>query len=78
MSTGLRPRTPLSAVKICLLHHSLCQVVFSGEAPGVVAIDFDEAATGAEQDYRPKLRIDAASEDQIIAIEFHHRLHGYT
>jgi len=52
-------------------------VVFSGgsgQCP--VAIDFDELAAGAEQQHRPELGINAASENEFVTLEPHHPLHG--
>ena len=53
-------------------------VVFSGgSAERVVLEHFDELAARAEQEHRPELRINAAAEDDFVAVaQLDHRLHG--
>ena len=44
---------------------------------GAVLEDFDQLAAGAEEHDRTELRIQAAADDQLIAVELHHRLNGH-
>src|ERR1035438_6646862 len=44
----------------------------------MVSIDFPKLAAGAEQNYGSKLRVDAATHNQFVAIQVHHRLHSDT
>ena len=51
-------------------------VEFSGgSAKRAVLEDLDQLAAGAEQQHRAELRIEAAAEDQLVAVELDHGLH---
>ena len=39
--------------------------------------DFHQLSAGAEQQHRAELRIEAAADDQLVAIKLDHRLHGH-
>ena len=41
-----------------------------------IFLDFDELSAGSEEKHRAKLRIDAAAEDDFVAVEFGEGLHG--
>ena len=78
-STGWRPRTPLSAViDLGLLHHPAGQRgIERRQGQRAVLEDLDELAAGAEQEHRAELRVEAAADDQLVAVELDHRLHGH-
>jgi hypothetical protein len=52
-------------------------VVLSGGRPSALVLEhFDELAAGAEQQHRAELRVNAAAEDDFVAVELDHLLHG--
>ena len=60
-----------------LLHHAPGQRgVQRRQRQRAVLEDFDQLAAGAEQQHRAELRVEAAAEDQLVAVELDHRLHG--
>src|SRR5215469_18976105 len=61
-----------------LLHHpKRKRGVQRRQGQSAVFEDLDQLSACAEQDYRPKLRIETAADDQLVAIELRHRLNGY-
>ena len=64
-------------VDLGLLHHAPRQRrVERRQTERAVLEDFDQRAAGAEQQDRPELRVDAAADDQLVAVELDHRLDG--
>ncbi len=61
-----------------LLHHAPRQRgVERWQGERAVAEHFHQLPARAEQQHRPELRVDAAADDQFVAIEFDHRLHAH-
>ena len=61
-----------------LLHHAPRQRrVERGQGERAVAKHLDQLAARAEQQHRAELRVDAAADDQFIALDLDHRLHGH-
>ena len=76
---ALRPRTPSSAVSFFVRSIIRCaSVVLSGGTANARSLeDFDELPARAEEQHRAELRIEAAAEDQFVAVGADHRLHGH-
>ena len=70
-STGCRPRTPLQRGEDPgLLHHPPRQGgVERRQGQRAVLEDLDELAAGAEEQHRAELRVEAAADDQLVAVE---------
>ena len=70
-STGARPRTPLQRLEDAgLLHHPPRQRgVQRRQGQGAVLEDLDQLAAGAEQQDGAELRVEAAADDQLVAVE---------
>ena len=49
-----------------------------GRASAAVLEDFDELSAGAEEKDRAELRVEAAAEDQLVAVAADHRLDGHS
>ncbi len=63
---------------LCLLHHAAGQrCVQRRQCQRAVLEDFYQLSAGSEQQHRAKLRIDAAADDDFVAIQLDHRLHGH-
>ena len=61
-----------------LLHHPQRQSgIQRRQRQRAIFEHLDQLTAGAEQDDRPELRIEAAADDQLVAIELRHRLHGH-
>ena len=77
-STGLRPRTPCSALKIwsapSIAGPAWCSVAASQCA---VLIHLHQLVHRPEQQDRAELRVDAAAEDQLVAVGRDHGLHRH-
>ena len=75
----MRPRTPLQrGVDPGLLHHPPGQRgVQRRQRQRAVLEDLDELAAGAEEQDRAELRVEAAADDQLVAVELDHRLDGH-
>ena len=78
-STGWRPRTPFERREDPgLLHHPPGQRrVQRRQGQRAVLEDLDELAAGAEEQHRAELRVEAAADDQLVAVEPDHRLDGH-
>ncbi len=60
-----------------LLHHPPGQRGVERRQPqGAVPEDLDELAARAEEQHRAELRVEAAADDQLVAVELDHRLHA--
>ena len=61
-----------------LLHHPPGQRrIERRQAQRAVLEDLDELAAGAEEEHRAELRVEAAADDQLVAVELDHRLDGH-
>ena len=71
MSTGALPRTPCSASKIfvCSIMRRASVRVERRQGERAILIDLDQLAARAEQQHGAELRIDAAADDQFVALE---------
>ena len=78
-STGARPRTPFSAVKIrvCSIIRRARVRVQRRQGQRAVLEDLDQLPAGAEQQHRAELRVEAAADDQLVAVQLDHRLDGH-
>ena len=78
MSTLSWPRTPFErGVDLGPLHHAACQRRGQRrQAQRAVLEDLHERAAEAEQQHRAELRIDAAAEDELVAVAVDHGLDG--
>ena len=76
MSTGARPRTPFKAVKMRVpLHHAPGQGgIERRQCQGAVLVNFHQLAARAKQQHRSELRVNAAADDQLVAVQFDHGL----
>ena len=74
--TGLRPRTPCSAVKIrvCSIKRLRKRGIQWRQSQGVVAIDLDHHPAGPKQDHRAKLCIDRAAQNEFVSVAPDHPL----
>ena len=79
IDAGLTADALEGGVDLGPLHHPTRQGRRQGwQAQGAVLEDLHEGAAKAEEEHRAELRIDAASEDQLVAIAFDHGLDGHT
>ena len=67
-----------ACVDLGALHHAAGQGgVERRQGQGLVLEDFDQLAAHAEQQHRPELRVDAAAQDDLVAVgQLDHLLHG--
>src|SRR5664280_817857 len=75
-STGLRPRTPFSALRIlvCSIMRR-ARVEFKG---GRARPRSSKTSTNCPEQYdRPELLVETAADDQLVTIELHHGLHRH-
>ena len=78
-STGRRPPAPLQDLEDPgALHHPPRQRrVQRRQGQRAVPEQFDQWPARAEQEHRAELRIGAATEDELVAVELDHRLDGH-
>ena len=60
-----------------LLHHAAGERgIERRQAEGAVLENFDELAAGAEEQHGAELRVGAAADDELVAVELDHGLDG--
>ena len=64
-------------VDLGLLHHAARQGgVERRQGQRAVLEDLDQLSAQAEQQHRPELRVEAGADDDLVAFQLDHRLHG--